>query len=261
MAEQSLRKGEVGGSTPPAGSSKMIKRYSRLQSVEEKKNTTHAALFIILTIAIVAVLFFFGIPALSRVVYFVSNLKKTNTPIQTTDTTPPPPPRFNSFSSFTNQQTVNISGNAEPGSTVKLTFNGQEHASLVDKDGNFSFTNLTLNSGTNTFSGISIDSAGNQSQKTQDYTITFDNKPPSLTINSPSDGSQFFGSNQRQITIEGTTDPGDQITINGRIVAVDDSGNFQYTTTLNDGQNTFTAIATDQAGNTTEKDFTLNFSP
>ena len=193
--------------------------------------------------------------------YFVSNLKRSNTPIQTIDTTPPPPPRFNSFLNFTNQQTVNIAGNGEPGSTVKLNFNGQEHDALVNKDGDFSFNNLTLNSGVNTFSGLSVDTAGNQSQKTQDYTITFDNKPPDLTISSPSDGSSFYGSNQRQVTIEGTTDPGAQITINGRIVVVGDSGSFQYTTTLNDGGNSFAAIATDQAGNTTEKDFTLNFSP
>jgi hypothetical protein len=49
--------------------------------------------------------------------------------------------------------------------------------------------------------------------------------------------------------------------INDRIVSVDDSGTFQYTTTLNDGANTFAVKSTDQAGNTTEKDITLNFNP
>jgi hypothetical protein len=239
----------------------MLNRYSRLQSLEEKRNVKRAVFFIVLSILVIAVFFFYGIHALSRLLYFVSDLKKSNTPIQITDNTPPPPPRFNSFSNFTNQQNINLSGNGEPGSTIKLTLNGQEHSTLTDKDGNFSFSNLPLNSGVNTFSAISIDSAGNQSQKTQDYTITFDNKPPNLTITSPADGSQFNGSSQRQVTISGTTDAGAQVTINGRIVAVDDSGNFQYTTTLNDGANTFAAIATDQAGNTTEKDFTLNFSP
>jgi len=218
-----------------------------------------AILFIILTVAFVSFVFFVGIPLLGKFTVFISDLRGGSKAIVKNDTTPPAPPTFNYVPSFTNQQTASVSGSTEPGATVKITFNGTSQEALADKDGVFSF-NLQLQNGVNAFSAVSIDQAGNQSLKSQDFQITFDNKPPSLTINSPSDGSSFFGSNQRQVTIQGKTDAGAGVTINDRIISVDDSGNFQYTTTLNDGANPFAVKATDQAGNTTEKDITLNFS-
>jgi hypothetical protein len=237
----------------------MRRPYSRLIGVEEKRNMRSAILFIILTVAFVSFVFFVGIPLLGKFTVFISDLRGGSKAIVKNDTTPPAPPTFNYVPSFTNQQTASVSGSTEPGATVKITFNGTSQEALADKDGVFSF-NLQLQNGVNAFSAVSIDQAGNQSLKSQDFQITFDNKPPSLTINSPSDGSSFFGSNQRQVTIQGKTDAGAGVTINDRIISVDDSGNFQYTTTLNDGANPFVVKATDQAGNTTEKDITLNFS-
>jgi len=237
----------------------MTRFYSRLQSVEERRNTRNAIHFILLTIAIIVLLIFTGVPALTRFVSFVSGLKKGSGQTTSNDTTPPAPPRFNSFSDFTNQQTATVSGNSEPGATVDLTFNGTDQTVGVDKDGNFSFS-LQLNDGDNTFSAITIDAAKNKSQKTRDYKITFDTKAPDLAIDSPSDGAQFAGSTQRQATIKGTTESTAQVTINDRIIPVDDNGKFQYTTTLSDGANKFAVKASDQAGNTTEKDLTLNFS-
>jgi len=234
--------------------------YSRLQSVEEKRNVRSAILFIFLTLAAIALLFFYGVPAMGRFAAFVSDIGKSGKPITTNDHTPPAPPRFDYVNNFTNQQNAGVSGVTEAGATIKLTFNGNEQNTLADKDGKFQF-NLQLNSGANIYSAVAVDTAGNISQKTQDYTITYDNKPPALTIASPSDGSQFFGSTQRQVTIKGTTDPNDQVTINDRIVAVDDNGNYQYTLSLSDGDNKFAVKATDQAGNNTEKDITLTFTP
>lgn len=234
--------------------------YSRLASVEERKNMRKASFFILLSIAAILILFFFGLPILGKFAAFVSDLGRSNKSITTSDHTPPAPPHFNTFNDFTNQQNVNVTGTSEPGATIKLTFNGTEQDALVDKDGNFNF-NLQLGSGENSFTAIAVDPAGNNSQTTQTFKITYDNKPPNLNIDSPSDGSQYFGSTQRQITIKGTAEPNTQVTINDRIVVVDDLGKFQYTTTLNEGANPFAIKASDQAGNTTEKDITLNFAP
>jgi hypothetical protein len=234
--------------------------YSRLQSVEEKRNLRSAVLFVFLTIAAIVLLFFFGIPALGKFSAFVSDLGKSNKAITTNDHTPPAPPRFDYINNFTNQQTINLTGVTEAGATIRLTFNGNAQDTIADKDGKFLFS-LQLDNGTNSYSAVAVDTAGNISQKTQDYSITFDNKPPDLNIDSPGDGSQFFGSNQRQETIKGTTDSDAKVTINDRIVAVDDSGKFQYTLTLSEGENKFAVKATDQAGNVTEKDLTLTFTP
>lgn len=237
-----------------------MRNYSRLQSVEEKRNVRSAVFFIFLTIAAIVLLFFYGIPTLGRFAAFVSDLGKSGKSISVNDHTPPAPPKFDYINNFTNQQSSSLSGVTEAGATVKLIFNGNLQEVLADKDGKFLF-NLQLDNGTNTYSAVAVDTAGNVSQKTQGYTITFDNKPPNLAIDSPSDGSQFFGSNQRQVTIKGSTDQNDQVTINDRVVAVDDGGKFQYTTSLNDGDNKFAIKAVDQAGNSTEKNITLNFTP
>lgn len=258
MVEHCFRKAGVGGSIPPVGSD-MRKTYSRLASVEEKRNIRSALLFIVLTVGILTSLAFVGVPLLGKFTVFVSELGKSNKPITSTDTTPPAPPRFNTFPDFTNQKTVTISGNSETGATIKITFNGKEQSSLANKDGIFSVS-FDLADGNNTFSAVAVDTAGNISQKTAENSIVFDTKAPDLTIDSPSDGSSFFGSKQQQVTIQGTTETGAQVTINDRIIAVDDNGKFQYTASLNDGGNTFVVKSTDQAGNTTEKDLTLNFS-
>lgn len=214
----------------------------------------------ILTVAAIVLLVFIGVPLFGRLTVFVSDLRGGSKAISKNDTMPPAPPKFNYVSSFSNQQSINVSGSSEAGATVKLTFNEKPSEVLADVDGNFTF-NLQLNDGDNIFSAIAVDPAGNQSQNSKENKITFDNKPPGLTVSSPSDGTSFFGSNQRQITIQGVTEPESQMLINDRLISVDDNGNFQYTTTLNDGANTFAAKSTDQAGNITEKNITLNFTP
>jgi hypothetical protein len=238
----------------------MSQKYSRFESIEEKRNFRSAVILIILTIAVVIILIVVGIPTVGKVATFVSSLRGGNSPITSTDKTPPAPPTFKTLPDFTNQAAASISGTAEPSATVKLTFNGNEQDTLVDKDGNFSFQNLTLQNGDNTFFAFAVDSSGNISQKSLEKKIVYDNKPPALSVDSPMDGSKFFGSGQRQVTIQGTTDSGANVTINDRIVSVDDSGKFQYTLTLEDGDNKFAIKSIDQAGNSTEKDITLNFS-
>lgn len=228
--------------------------------MEEKRNLRKAIVFVALTTAAIVLLVFIGIPFFGRLTVFVSDLRGGNKAISKNDIIPPGQPKFNYFPAFTNQQTAGIVGSSEPGATVKLDFNGNTQEVLADKEGNFSFS-LQLTNGDNTFSAIAIDSSGNQSQKSKEYKITFDNKPPDLSVSSPGDGSTFFGSNQRQVTVQGTTEAGCQVTINDRIVSVDDNGIFQYTTTLSDGSNSFTVKSVDQAGNSTEKALTLNFTP
>lgn len=226
---------------------------------EERKNIRQAILLISLAILSILFLFYVGIPLVAKFTAYLNSIRETSNDISN-DNTPPAPPKFDSFSDYTNQKKFDIKGTAEPGSTIKLTFNGEEKENITGRDGNFSF-NVDLNSSTNSFSAIAIDQAGNKSQETKEYKITFDEKPPELSVTKPENGASMFGVTQRQLTIEGTTDPETNITINDRFVTVADDGNFQFTTTMSEGENTYNVKATDQAGNITEKSLSVSFTP
>jgi hypothetical protein len=236
-----------------------MRRYSRLESVEEKRNMKKAIGFVFLAVLGLVLLFYIGIPLVGKFAAFVSDLGNSGNTSVGNDTTPPAPPRFNPFSDSTNQSTLELTGSTEGGATVKLVLNGSETENIADKNGHFTF-NITLADGENTFSAISIDNAKNTSQPTDSFKIIFDNKAPDLNIDSPQNGSQYFGTKQRQVSIQGTTESTAKVTVNDRIVTVDDNGKFTFTTTLSEGENKFLVKAADEAGNTTEKELVLHFS-
>jgi len=93
------------------------------------------------------------------------------------------------------------------------------------------------------------------------YEVVFDNESPDLEVTSPEEGKEYYGSKERQITIEGLTEDGVSLTINDRIVAVDEDGTFTFLTTLNEGKNNFNIKSTDKAENQTEMDFSVSFTP
>ena len=238
----------------------MKRGYSRLASAEEKRNIRRAVTFGVLTVASILALFLFGLPTVAKFAAFLSDIRKTSQPIELNDTTPPSPPRIDTLPDATNKSALDVKGKAEVGSTVILTFNAKEQEVLVGNDGDFVFS-LDLDDGENKLSFLAKDTSGNESQRTQTYKVIFDNDEPKLEISSPSDGAEFFGSSERQVTLQGTTEPEIELTINDRPIKVDDNGSFTYATTLNEGDNPFNIKAVDKAGNTTEKSLTLKFSP
>jgi len=238
----------------------MARYYSRLASVEEKRNIRRAFIFGILTIAAIVFLFTAGLNVLTKFVGVISDLRKTSTPIEKTDTTPPPPPRLDTLPEATNNIKLQVSGSSEPASTVELFLNGDKNESLAGNDGAFTF-DLNLASGNNKIYAIAKDASGNESGKTPTYEIIFSKNPPKIDITSPHDGDKFYSSKQQQINITGKTSPDASITINDRIVATQDDGSFSSSVSLNEGDNTFKIKVQDKAGNTAEKSITVNWSP
>lgn len=237
----------------------MRRPYSRLAASEEKKNLRQTIIFGGLTIVLLIVFIFFGLPAIAKFVGFLSDLRTGTTPIDVNDKTPPAPPQITPPPEATKEQKVQIEGKTEAGATVKLFLNDKEDETVADKDGKFT-VNFLLRKGENTFAASAKDLAGNESQKSKEYTIIFDNQAPILDISSPSDGTTFYGSKQRQILIEGKTEIGASLTINDRFVSVAEDGTFVFGTSLADGNNTFNIKAEDKAGNKTEKSLSVTFS-
>ena len=238
----------------------MRRNYSRLASVEERKNLRKAFLYIILSIILGIFLIYFGLPLLAKFTGFVTQFKKTGLTADKNDTTPPAPPRFEIIPEAVNNETLEIKGFSEPGSTIIILFNGGESEVSPQLRGEFSKT-LTLIKGKNTFSAYAKDASGNQSITSETFEIVFDNEAPKIEIFSPVDGTSFFGAKQRQITIKGKVDEEADVTINDRVVAVDDDNNFSYTTTLSEGENKFTVYTKDPAGNEAVEELSITFTP
>ena len=235
-------------------------RYSRLASVEEKRNMRRAFLFTILTILAILGVLFYGLPSVARFAAFLSDLRKSSLPVDRNDTTPPAPPRLDRLPEATKEPEIEISGVTEEGATVILTLNGKDEEVVADADGKFRFS-YSLRKGENQISAKAKDRTGNESQPTAGITVLFDNEAPKLDISAPADGSQFYGDGQRQLAIKGTTEVGITLTINDRIVKVEEDGTFTFATTLADGENSFNLKSADKAGNQTEKTLKVNFSP
>lgn len=168
------------------------------------------------------------------------------------------PPILDEQPSATNSAKINISGNALEADQIRLYVNEK----VVDvtkpaKDNSFEFTNIQLKEGENVIQAIAI-IKDQKSGFSEDMTINYLKEPPELTIESPENGAIYTGGDS-MLTIKGKTDPSVRITINGNFVIMRDNGNFSHEFQLQNGDNKITIVATDDAGNRTEKELSVKY--
>jgi RHS repeat-associated protein len=142
-----------------------------------------------------------------------------------------------------NDPTPTVNGNVNHSATV--TVNGQ--AASVAADLTFSAP-VILTEGANVLTVVATD-ALNVSQ-TVVINVELDTQLPVLTWFIPTDGS---ATNQTIVGVTGNVDESATLTINGAPILVDALLDFAGTTTLTEGLNTLTLVATDVAGNTTSE--------
>jgi WD40 repeat protein len=124
--------------------------------------------------------------------------------------------------------------------TVELTINGQPVS--MQSDGRFEKL-VSLNEGLNTFHLVATDAAGNTALL--NTTVTKDTSPPSLVIDEVPSSTE-----DSELTVTGTVEPGTILTVNGKFVSVAGDGSFEETVTLSVGPNVITVEAVDSAQNT-----------
>ena len=145
-----------------------------------------------------------------------------------------------------NYTTFTFAGNATDagGEVTAVTVNGLPVTLGV---GGLFSTNVMLAAGTNSITTVATDKAGNSS--TVISSVTLDTVAPVLTVASPVDG---LLTSIASVSVTGTaTDAGGvkSVTVNGLPAGVGAGGFFTFPTTLVAGLNTFTVVATDNAGN------------
>jgi hypothetical protein len=239
----------------------MANRRSRLARKEEARSLRKAALFGFLTVLLALALVFLGIPIMIRVAIFIGELRSTSLPVETQDTIPPSPPRFKPFPEATNSAQISVSGYSEGGATIKLYLNGSENQEVIaENSGEFIFTRVSLSGGQNDLQTTATDSDGNTSQRSNEMSILFDNEPPELEVSEPEENAAISGDDNK-IFVKGKTEPEAYVTVNERIAILGADGSFEQPLSLSEGENTVMIVATDKAGNQTEKEIKVNYSP
>lgn len=148
---------------------------------------------------------------------------------------------------FTNQPSYVIRGNTEAFANVT----GGSWRVQADENGAFALT-VNLSQEETILRIEAVDRIGNRNQTA--VTITLDTDPPHLIIFSPPDKAKYQVSSA---TVEGSTDFGSLLTVNGEAVQVAPDGVFRWVVTLENGANNVTVRAVDQAGNEARVSLTL----
>lgn len=235
--------------------------HSRLARKEEIRSLRRIVLFSLATILLLVGLFSLGIPALIGISSFLASLRSTNEPITTTDTTPPFPPRLEPLQEATNSSKITIPGTGESSATIELFVNGVSSGkTVVDKNGVFEFSEIALEEGTNTFSAAATDQAGNTSQMSIHRTIAFVKNPPKIELTDPPDGVKITGE-EKTVRVSGKTESVVALTINDRVVILNNDGSFSFQISLSDGENRIKVEGVDIAGNKTSVERTVTYSP
>jgi len=184
------------------------------------------------------------------------------------DTTPPGIPAITGYSTdsgvpgddLTNDTTLTITGTAQAGSSRVVIYDGGiELGTAVVSGGTWSFTAAALADGPHDFTAAALDYVGNESAQTGALTVTIDATAPgapAITGFSDDTGTPGDGfTSDTTLTLTGTAAAAATVTIyDGATLlgtaTANGGGNWTFNTAeLSEGAHSFTATATDAAGN------------
>lgn len=242
----------------------MTSKYHSRRSVKRlvAKSRRNFAFSIILVIVLIYSTITWILPTFINGIGFVKD--KTN-PVQKkapeSEGASVAPPVLNIPYEATNSSQIDIKGFGAPETKVKLYLDDELKQTIdVDKEGSFIFEKVELSIGTNNIYGKSLDDQGKESLPSKIFKLIYENDKPILSINEPEDEKKIQGG-VKQIKVSGKTDPTVNVFINNTQVIVDKDGNFNTDQILNDGDNTFTIKAQSQAGNITETQRRVTYTP
>lgn len=188
------------------------------------------------------------------------NVSEAGSVSWTIDTTAPTGTTIDSPSDgdHTSSTTPDFSGKAEAGSSVTVYEGGTEICSTTaDQNGDWSCTaGNALSEGDHTFHAVATDAAGNESDSSNEVTLTIDTTNPGVTISAPVDSSTVttrtptvtFTIDEPVVSTTCKVDGGTPVSCSSGFV----------TASLADGSHTVVVTATDAAGNVGTATVTFN---
>ncbi len=229
---------------------------SRLAQKEQKKLMKQT---LIISGVAVFVLVAFVFVILPQVIRFAANVLDGAPIGEPSDSVPPQAPIISAPVTATYSATLAVSGVGEPETEAVVVVNSQEVGRApIDTEGDFDL-DVPLSEGENTLTFYSIDKAGNESVKTQNYVVTLDTEAPTISVEQPLDGQTIELRKNQTTDVKGTTEPHAQVFINDRLVYANAAGAFSLKYQLNEGENKLTVRAVDKAGNESQTELTVTF--
>ncbi len=234
---------------------------SRLSKAQESKSRKQLFLSIAGIIVILFLLVKFGIPMLINFSLFLAGIKNGNSTSQDNNSsTIILPPVLNPTFTATNSAKISVSGTSVAHQSIQLFLNDDLVDSVDTKnDGTFTFDNVVLNQGQNILKA-KAKTDNKLSEFSVPLNITYGNKAPTLTIDSPQNG-QTFSKDNRTVNVSGKTDPDVRVTVNDFWAIVDNNGNYSYSLQLQNGDNTIKVLASTPSGNKSEQDIHVTYNP
>ncbi len=265
LVERRFRKAQVVSSSLTIGSRKdnhlKYMNKSRLNRNLEKQSEKTIFLSVVGSIILISVIVFYGLPMLIKFSLLLEKNNQSNVQVASSNSLDYiAPPFINPGSQATNSANITVSGTAKKNESIELYVNNNlTDKTIVNDKGNFSFSSVNLQTGENTITTKAA-TGGKESDFSNSINIIYNNKPPQLSIDSPSDNQTFSGGNNQQITVTGKTDTDASVTVNGFWAVIDSSGKYSYSLKLQSGDNQIKVDALDSAGNKTEMERKVTYN-
>lgn len=235
---------------------RLSSRRSRNLDKQSKKQ------FYISVVGIIVILFLFfrfGLAIIGDVASFVSGFgreeeigKRPNAEIPLT------PPLLDDLPEATDKQTLTISGTTSVSDgEVEIFVNERLKDTVILRNSNTFETELNLVEGENVIQ-VRITQDGRKGELSGEYRISYLKDKPKLEISSPSD-LQTFKKEDQAITVKGTTQSENTVTVNDLVAIVDSSGTFSISINLVEGENQLKIAVQNPAGVKEEKTLTVKY--
>lgn len=239
----------------------MQERPSRLSRTSAEKTKKQIIFFVIAIIVFLFIAFQFGPRLLNAITSLTSGFRKPITEVVSKDNNTLETPFIDSIPNATDSASIVITGSSTySDAQVELYVNDalMDTVPLTD-DQKFKFESVRLTDGQNIIRA-KVKKGDETSDYTRSYYVTYSQGAPKLEVSSPSDNQEFKRGDQT-ITVQGTTDPDNTITVNGFRAIVDETGSFSYNLNLSEGDNELTIKAQSASGKETEKKLKVTYHP